>query len=72
MRNNESRNMKGIRRLMAGCPLSIVGSLFLLAACSGEEESPGTLAPQGATRVEFRARHPWRHHRRGDDHQGGG
>ena len=54
MRNNESRNKKGIRRLMAGCPLSIVGSLFLLAACSGEEESPGTLAPQGATRVEFR------------------
>ena len=54
MRNNESRNMKGIRRLMAGCPLSIVGSLFLLAACSGEEEPPGTLAPQGATRVEFR------------------
>ena len=54
MRNNESRNMKGIRRLMAGCPLSIVGSLFLLVACSGEEEPPGTLAPQGATRVEFR------------------
>ena len=54
MRNNESRNMTGIRRLMAGCPLSIVGSLFLLAACSGEEEPPGTLAPQGATRVEFR------------------
>ena len=54
MRNNESRNKKGIRRLMAGCPLSIVGSLFLLVACSDEEESPGTLAPQGATRVEFR------------------
>ena len=54
MRNNESRNKKGIRRLVAGCPLSIVGSLFLLAACSGEEEPPGTLAPQGATRVEFR------------------
>ena len=54
MRNNESRNKKGIRRLMAGCPLSIVGSLFLLVACSGEEEPPGTLAPQGAMRVEFR------------------